>query len=80
MDIMKKTFCAFVGHERYKCFWGIFTAIVGVPPSSFVIMSCLLTSLRKDYSYVDDSSATETAVLLDLDIRLPASRRILMRN
>ena len=46
MDVMKKkmTFCAFVGHERYKLFWSIFIVIVGVPPSSFVIVSFLFTS------------------------------------
>ena len=31
----KMTFCACVGHERYKLFWNIFIVIVGVPPSSF---------------------------------------------
>ena len=45
----KMLFCAFVGHERYKLLWNIFNVIVGVPPSSFVIVSFLLTSLRKDY-------------------------------
>ena len=50
MDVMKKmSFCAFVGHERYKLSLGIFIVIVGAPPSSCVIISFLLTNLRKDF-------------------------------
>ena len=35
-------------NERHQLFWGIFIFIIGVPPSYFVAVSFLLTSLRKD--------------------------------
>ena len=55
----KMTFSAFVGHERYKLFWSLFIAIVGVLLSSFVIVSFLLTSYERTVSYVNDSRATD---------------------
>ena len=55
----KMTFCIFMGHEWRKLFLCIFIFIIGVPPSSFIVVSFLLMSLRKDYFVVDNSSTTE---------------------
>ena len=43
----KMTFCVFMRQERHKPFWGMFIFIMGVSPSNFVVVSFLLTSLRK---------------------------------
>ena len=45
----KMTFCAFIGREQQKLFWGIILFIRRVPPSNFVVVTFLLTSLRKGY-------------------------------
>ena len=45
----KMTFCILIGHDRQKRFWGIFIFISRVPPSTFVVVTFLLTSLRKGY-------------------------------
>ena len=45
----KMKFFGFVGHERQKLFWGIFIFIKRVPPSNVVVVTFLLTSLRKGY-------------------------------
>ena len=45
----KKTFCVFIGHERQKLFWGIFIFIRRVAPSNLVVVTFLLTSLRRGY-------------------------------
>ena len=81
----KMTFCAFIGHQRYKFFLTIFIFIVGVPVSSFVVLCFLLTSLGKDYFLRRrlqryQFSMVEIEVLLVLNIPLPASSRILKRN
>ena len=62
-------------------FWSIFILLVGVQLSSFVVVSFFLTSLRKDYFLRRRLqryrfSMAEIAVLLLLDIRLPASSQI----
>ena len=43
------TFCVCIGHERQKPFLGIIIFIRRVPPSNFVVVTFLLTSLRKGY-------------------------------
>ena len=45
----KMTFCVFMSQERHKSFLGMFIFIMGVSPSNFVVVSFLLTSLRKGY-------------------------------
>ena len=45
----KMTFCILIGHERQKRFGGIFIFIRRVPPSTFVVVTVLLTHLRKGY-------------------------------
>ena len=55
----KTTFYVCIGHEPQKLFWGIFIFIRRVPPSNLVVVTFLLTSLRKAISYVDDSNATD---------------------
>ena len=45
----KMTFCIFMSQERHKPFLGMFIFIMGVSPSNFVVLSFLLTSLRKGY-------------------------------
>ena len=50
MDVIRKmTFYIFIGHERQKLFWGIIIFIRRVPPSNLVVVTFLLTSLRKGY-------------------------------
>ena len=58
---------------------------MGVSPSNFIVVSFLLTSLRKDYFSRQRLRRyrflmVEFAALLVLNIRLPASSRISMRN
>ena len=43
------TFCVFIGLERPKLSWGIFIFIRRDPPSNLVVVTFLLTSLRKGY-------------------------------
>ena len=68
-----------------KSFTGIFSFIMGVPPSNFVVVSFLLTPLQKDYFLRQRLQCyrfliAEIAVSLVLDIGLRASSRIAMRN
>ena len=81
----KMTFCVFMSQERHKPFLGMFIFIIGVSPSNFVVVSFLLTSLRKGYfsrQWIRRYRFLKagTAVLLVLNILLPASTRISMRN
>ena len=86
MDVMQKmTFCVFIGHERQKLFWGIIIFIRRVPPSNFVVVTFLLTSLRKCYFLRRLLKRyrllmAEIALLMFVFyIRLQASSRISMR-
>ena len=81
----KMTFCVFMSQERHKPFLGMLIFIMGVSPSNFVVVSFLLTSLRKSYFLRQRIRRYRflkagTAVLLVLNILLPASTRISMRN
>ena len=81
----KMTFCVFMSQERHKPFLGMFIFIMGVSPSNFVVVSFLLTSLRKGYFLRQRIRRYRflkagTAALLVLNILLPASTRISMRN
>ena len=81
----KMTFSVFMSQERHKPFLGMFIFIMGVFPSNFVVVSFLLTSLRKGYFLRQRIGRYRflkagTAVLLVLNILLPASTRISMRN
>ena len=80
----KMTFCVFMSQERHKPFLGMFIFIMGVFPSNFVVVSFLLTSLRKGYFLRQRIRRYRflkagTVVLLVLNILLPASTRISMR-
>ena len=83
---MKKvTFCVFVDHEWQKLFRGINFFIRRVLPSNFVVVTFLLTSLRKGYFLRRRLKRyrlliEKIAVLMLFDIRLQASSRISMRN
>ena len=79
------TFCVFISQERHKLFRGIFIFIGGVPPSNFVVVTFLLTALRKCYflrlrlkRYI--LLMTKIAVLMVFDIGVQASIQIAMRN
>ena len=81
----KMTFCVFMSQESHKPFLGMFIFITGVSPSNFVVVSFLLTSLRKGYLLRQRIRRYRflkagTAVLLVLSILLPASTRISMQN
>ena len=81
----KMTFCIFIGQERQKLFWGIFIFIRRVPPSNLVVVTFLLTSLRKRYFLRRRLNRyrllmAEIAVLMVFDIRLHASSLISARN
>ena len=81
----KMTFYVFMSQERHKPFLGMFIFIMGVSPSNFVVVSFLLTSLRKGYFLRQRIRRYRflkagTVVLLVLNILLPASIRISMRN
>ena len=70
-----------MSQERHKPFLGMFIFIMGVSPSNFVVVSFLLTSLRKGYFLRQRIRRYRflkagTAVLLVLNILLPASTRI----
>ena len=86
MDVMKNvTFCVFIGHERQKLFWGIIYFIRRVLPSNFVVVTFLLSSLRKGHFLRRRLKRyrplmEKIAVLMVFDIRLHASSRISMRN
>ena len=86
MDVLiKVTFCVFIGHELQKLFWNIIIFIMRVLPSNFVVVTFLLTSLRKGYFLRRRLKRyrllMETiAVLMLFDSRLQASSRISMRN
>ena len=82
---VKMTFCVSMSQERHKPFLGMFIFIMGVSPSNFVVVSFLLTSLRKGYllrqrirRYLFLKAGT--AVLLVLTILLQASTGISLRN
>ena len=81
----KNDVCVFIGHERRKLFWGIIIFIRRVLPSNFVVVTFLLTSLRKGcflrrrlkrYRLLIE----KFAVLMLFDIRLQASSPMSMRN
>ena len=81
----KMTFCVFIGHERQKLFWGIFSFIRRVSPSNFVVVTVVLTSLRKGYFLRRRLKRyrflmMEIAVLKVFDTRLEASSQILFLN
>ena len=81
----KMTFCVFMSQERHKPFLGMFIFIMGVSPSNFVVVSFLLTSLRKGYFLRQRIRRYRflkagTAVLLVLNILLLVSTRISIRN
>ena len=86
MDVMKKvTFCIFIGHKRQKLFWGTIIVIRRVLPSNFVIVTFLLTSLRKVYSLRRLLKhywllMEKIAVLILFCIRLQASSWISMQS
>ena len=77
----KMTFCVFMSQERLKPFLGMLIFIMGVSPSNFVVVSFLLTSLRKSYFLRQRIRRYRflkagTAVLLVLNILLPASTAV----
>ena len=79
------TFFVLIGHERQKLFWGIIIFIRRVPPSNFVVVTFLLTSLRQGYFLRRRLKRyrllmAEIAVLMVFDIRLHASSQIAMQN
>ena len=79
------TFCIFIGHERQKLFWSIIIVIRRVPPSNFVVVTCLLTSLRKGYHLRRRLKRyrrlmAAMAVLMLFYIRLQVSSQISMWN
>ena len=81
----KMMFCVFIGHEGQNLFWGIFIFIRRVAPSNLVVVTSLLTSLRKDFFLRRRLKRyrllmAEIADLMVFDIRLQASSRISMPN
>ena len=81
----KMMLCVSMSQERHKPILGMFIFIMGVSPSNFAVVSFLFTSLRKGYFLRQRIRRYRflkagTAVLLDLNILLPASTRISMRN
>ena len=53
------TFCVFIGHERQKLFWGIFSLIRRVPVSNFANVHSLRRRLKRYRSLM-----AEIAVLM----------------
>ena len=81
----KMTFCVFIGHERQKLFWVTIIFIRRVPPSNYVVVTFLLTSLRKGYFLRRQLRRyrllmAEIAVLMVFDIQSQTSSQISMRN
>ena len=81
----KMTFCVFNGPERQKLFWGNFSFIRRAPASNFVVVTFLLTSLRKGYFLRRRLKRyrflmAEIAVLMVFDTRLQASSRFSIRT
>ena len=55
----KKTLIGFVSHGRVQWTGSIFIFGIGVPPSTFVTLTFLLTLLQRINSNVDDSNADD---------------------
>ena len=55
----KMTLIGFVSHGRVQWTGIIFIFDIGVPPSTFVTLTFLLTLLQRNNSYVDDSNADD---------------------
>ena len=53
----KMTLIGFVSHGRVQWIGSIFIFGIGVPLSTFVTLTFLLTLLQRNNSYVDDSNA-----------------------
>ena len=83
----KMMFSVFIGHERQKLFRGIIIFIRRVPPSNFVVVTFLLTSLWKGYFLRRRlkrcwllMAEIDVLMLLFFYIRFQASSRVSMRN
>ena len=79
------TFCVCILHEYHTPFLGRFIFIMEVLPSNFIVVSIFVNVFTKGLLLTSTTPTlpilmAEIAVLLVLDIRLPASRRISMQN